>query len=157
MLGGPLYQLLRRSRLSGDVLELLARRIVVLSAVAWLPLLLLSLASGRAVGERVAIPFVGDFEVHVRFLVTLPLLIAAELVVQYARIPTGWAYLIVAAVAMVLGALLALLLWGAFSRSFASFNRSREELARNVAWIKTVLTYSGRAPSRQVPMSQARS
>ena len=32
VLGGPLYQLLRRTRLAGDALELLRRRIVVLSA-----------------------------------------------------------------------------------------------------------------------------
>jgi hypothetical protein len=87
VLGGPLFQLLRRTRLSGDALELLTRRIVVLAAVAWLPLLLLSLASGRTVGDDVAIPFIGDFEVHVRFLVALPLLVAAELVVHRRLLP----------------------------------------------------------------------
>ena len=42
VLGGPLYQLLRRSRLSGNTLELLHRRVFVLTVVAWAPLLLLS-------------------------------------------------------------------------------------------------------------------
>ena len=42
VLGGPLYQLWLRSRLSGDTLELLHRRIFVLTLAAWAPLLLLS-------------------------------------------------------------------------------------------------------------------
>ena len=46
VLGGPLYQLLRRSRLSGDTLELLHRRMVAIVAIAWLPLLVLALVAG---------------------------------------------------------------------------------------------------------------
>ena len=82
VLGGPLYQALRRSHLSGDVLELAHRRIIFLSLLAWLPLLALSALEGRALGGRAAIPFLLDFEVQVRFLVALPLLVAAELVVH---------------------------------------------------------------------------
>ena len=43
VLGGPLYQFLVRARLSGSALELLHRRMLVLVAVAWVPLLILSL------------------------------------------------------------------------------------------------------------------
>src|SRR5688572_21851247 len=50
VLGGPLYQLLRRARLCGEALELLGRRILVLSLLAWLPLLVLSLWAGQALG-----------------------------------------------------------------------------------------------------------
>ena len=82
VLGGPLYQMLRRSRLSGDALELLRRRMVVFSLFAWLPLLLLSALAGRAWGTAVRVPFLVDIEVHARFLVALPLLILAELVVH---------------------------------------------------------------------------
>jgi hypothetical protein len=60
---------------------------VFLSAVAWIPLLVLSLAAGRALGDGVAIPFLGDVEAHVRFLVALPLLMAAELVVHRRLLP----------------------------------------------------------------------
>jgi hypothetical protein len=82
VLGGPLYQVIRGAHLSGDALELLRRRIVVGALVVWLPLLLLSVAGGRAWGNAVAVPFLLDVEVHVRFLLTLPLLIGAELVVH---------------------------------------------------------------------------
>jgi hypothetical protein len=81
-LGGPLFQVLRRSHLSGDALELLRQRILVISLLAWLPLLALSALEGEALGGRAAVPFLLDVEVHVRFLVTLPLLIVAELVVH---------------------------------------------------------------------------
>jgi hypothetical protein len=82
VLGGPLFQLVRRARLSGDALELLRRRIVVIALVAWLPLLILSALGGRAWGDAIGVPFLQDVEVHVRFLVALPLLILAELVVH---------------------------------------------------------------------------
>jgi hypothetical protein len=82
VLGGPLYQLLRRAHISGDALELVRRRAIVIALLAWLPLLLLSALEGRALGERVAVPFVRDVELHVRFLVALPLFVIAELVVH---------------------------------------------------------------------------
>src|SRR5215510_12697906 len=82
VLGGPLFQLLRRARLSGDALELLRRRIIIGVLAAWLPLFVLSALEGNALGENVAVPFLMSVEVHVRFLVALPLLIVAELVVH---------------------------------------------------------------------------
>ena len=86
--GGPLFQLFLRTHLSGDALELLPRRILVIAGVAWLPLLILSAYSGHAWGNsEVAIPFLRDFEAHVRYLVAVPALIAAELVVHRRLVP----------------------------------------------------------------------
>ena len=82
VLGGPLFQLLRRTHLAGDALELLRQRLLLIPLLAWLPLLVLSLIEGEALGGRSAVPFLLDIEVHVRFLVALPLLIVAELVVH---------------------------------------------------------------------------
>ena len=82
VMGGPLFQLLRRSHLSGNAQELLKKRILVISAIAWFPLLVLSVLEGRALGKIVAVPFLLDFEVHNKFLVILPLLIVSELVVH---------------------------------------------------------------------------
>jgi len=82
VLGGPLFQLYLRGRLSGSALELLQRRILVITAFAWLPLLLLSLLDGRAFGGGVKIPFLYDVEAHARFLIALPMLILAELIVH---------------------------------------------------------------------------
>jgi hypothetical protein len=82
VMGGPLYQLFRRAHLSGDTLELLHRRILAFWLITWLPLLFLSLVGGYALGNSVRIPFLRDIEVQVRFLVALPVLIAAELIVH---------------------------------------------------------------------------
>ena len=82
VLGGPLFQLFRRAHLSGGHLELVRRRIIFISLLAWLPLLLLSVLNGQALGGTASIQFLLDLEVHVRFLVALPLLIVAELVVH---------------------------------------------------------------------------
>jgi hypothetical protein len=82
VLGGPLFQLLRRARLSDDALTLQRRRVIVISLVAWLPLLLLAAAGGQLLDASVAVPFLLDVEVHVKFLVVMPLLVAAELTVH---------------------------------------------------------------------------
>ena len=82
ILGGPLFQILRRAHLSDDALLMVRRRIVVISALAWLPLLVLSAIEGRLLEGSVGVPFLFDVEVHVRYLAALPLLIAAELVVH---------------------------------------------------------------------------
>lgn len=82
VLGGPLFQLLRKAHLSDDALTLARKRVVVISLFAWLPLLLLSVVQGTASGGTVAVPFLKDLELHVRFLVALPLLVVSELVVH---------------------------------------------------------------------------
>src|SRR5512143_3813596 len=82
VLGGPLFQFMRRAHLTDDALTLLRQRILVLALFAWLPLLILSVLEGQALGGRAAVPFLLDVDVHVRFLVALPLLIVAELVVH---------------------------------------------------------------------------
>jgi hypothetical protein len=82
VLGGPLFQLYRRARLAGDAGELLRRRVLVITCVAWVPLLFLSALSGHALGGSIKVPFLHDIEAHARFLVALPILIAAELVVN---------------------------------------------------------------------------
>jgi len=87
VIGGPLYQTLLRAHLTGDALQLVRRRIVAIALVAWLPLLVLSILDGKAWGNTVGVPFLYDIDAHVRFLVALPLLIAAEIVV-YQRMRT---------------------------------------------------------------------
>lgn len=82
VLGGPLFQLFRRAHLSGDALQLLRRRMLVIAGITWLPLLVLSAFSGDAVLDTDGIPFLYDVEAHVRFLIAVPILVAAELVVH---------------------------------------------------------------------------
>ncbi len=83
VLGGPLFQLLRRTHLSDDALEMARQRIVVIALAAWLPLLLLTALEGQLIGGSAAVPFLMDVEVHVRFLLAVPLMIGAELVVHH--------------------------------------------------------------------------
>ena len=80
--GGPLFQLFLRAHLSDDALELARQRIIVIALLAWLPLLLLSALEGNLLGGNVAVPFLMDVEVHIKFLLAMPLLVGAELVVH---------------------------------------------------------------------------
>jgi hypothetical protein len=82
VLGGPLFQLLRKARLAGDGLELVRQRIIVISLFTWLPLMVLSALEGQLLSGRAAVPFLLDLEVHIKFLIVVPLLIISELVVH---------------------------------------------------------------------------
>src|SRR5215469_3765368 len=79
VLGGPTFQLLRRAHLEGDHLELLKRRLIIITLLAWLPLLLLA-TLGSSAGSVSRLSFFRDVEVHARFLIALPVLVAAELI-----------------------------------------------------------------------------
>ena len=79
--GGPFFQLLLRTGLVKQPGDLVVRRIVVLLLIAWMPLLVLSLLSGRAVGG-VVVPFLYDLGEQVRFLLCLPLLLVADVIVH---------------------------------------------------------------------------
>jgi hypothetical protein len=81
VLGGPLYQMFRRAHLIGPGLELLRRRIVMSVLLCWAPLAVLSLAQAHFLGGA-KLSFFRDIETHVRFLVSLPVLILAEMVVH---------------------------------------------------------------------------
>jgi hypothetical protein len=93
VLGGPLFQLLRRAHLSDDALLIVRKRVIFIALLAWLPLLALSALEGHLFGNSVAVPFFLDLEVHIRFLVVLPLLIIAELVVHRRMRPIAQAFL----------------------------------------------------------------
>ncbi len=82
VLGGPLYQLWRRVHMTGDGMDLLRRRIVTIILLTWLPLLVLSAVQGSAWRGAVKMPFLRDIDAHMRFLVALPMLVLAEMVIH---------------------------------------------------------------------------
>jgi len=57
------------------------RKLIFFVAITWIPLLIFNLLAGSFLG-RVDIPFAYDFPVHVRFLLVLPMLLAAERIVD---------------------------------------------------------------------------
>jgi hypothetical protein len=81
VLGGPLYQMYRRTHLTGPALELLRRRIVFFWLLCWVPLAALSFVEGHLLGGG-RFSFLHDIETQVRFLISLPALILAEIVVH---------------------------------------------------------------------------
>jgi len=82
VLGGPLYQLYLRSHIAQPPLGLIHRRILAITLIVWLPLLLLSALGGNLLGGDVKVDFLHDIDAHIRFLIALPVLIAAELIVH---------------------------------------------------------------------------
>jgi hypothetical protein len=88
VLGGPLFQLLRKAHLEGDHLQLLKRRVAFFVGITWLPLFLLATA-GPFAGSADRLAFLRDIEVHARFLVALPAFIVAELIVHARMLPVA--------------------------------------------------------------------
>lgn len=77
---GPFHCFLRWLHLEQEQAGSVNRlALFVLPMLLWMPLLVLSIASGKAVPGTAALPFFADFEVHTRFLLALPLLLIAEI------------------------------------------------------------------------------
>ena len=87
VLGGPLFQMLRRARLSDPALGLAHRRVAAAVLVMWAPLVLLTAAQGGLTGTAPPTPFLLDVGFQLRFLVVAPLLILAERLVHRRMLP----------------------------------------------------------------------
>jgi len=80
--GGPFFKLIVCSGLIKPDFAHPARRAMFLALVTWLPLFILSVLQGVAFDHRVELPFLYDFAVSVRFLICVPLLIIAEVLLD---------------------------------------------------------------------------
>lgn len=90
--GGLFPRLLRRFGIS----PLHARNlsVVVLPAIAWVPLLALAAIEGTLLPGKVKAPFLFDCAVHVRFLAVLPLLVVAGIAAENRLRPTLEAFVV---------------------------------------------------------------
>lgn len=99
---------------------------------------------------KAAIPVVLLVVAGVLALSSVPVILlgSADLLAWAFSIQPGAARAAVGVVALAIAGLTGFLAWKAFGLSLGSFQRSREELTRNISWIRTVLVHSGRAVSR---------
>jgi hypothetical protein len=81
VLGGPLYQLYMRTHLMRPALQLMGRRVLFFLLLCWVPLLVLAAIQGNLTGG-VRVPFLYDPDPHIRLLLSLPLMVGAELLVH---------------------------------------------------------------------------
>jgi len=81
--------------------------------------------------------------------VPVVLLGTAELLARALNLKAGEAMLLTGGSVLVLAGAVIVVAALRIRPSFASFNRSREELSRNLAWIRTVLLYSGLSVPRR--------
>lgn len=75
---GVIHKITAKLRLSRTTTKVLLKRCLVSILITWVPLFILALLQGRALGDKVAFSFMEDFATHTRFLLVLPLLILAE-------------------------------------------------------------------------------
>jgi hypothetical protein len=81
VLEGPLHRMLRWAHLSGSAPQLLSSLAAISILLCWLPLAVLSLVQAHLLGG-IKLSFARDIETHVRFLISLPLLILTEMLVR---------------------------------------------------------------------------
>lgn len=55
---------------------------IIMAAVTWLPLVILTLINGTATGDSIAVPFYKDFPPNVRFLIATPLLVLIQYIIS---------------------------------------------------------------------------
>lgn len=79
--GGPSYRLMQRIGLVRGDDPSVRRRVLAFLVLTWVPLLILSLLDGRAVGATPEESFLLDFAAYARFFIGVPLLIVAEVIV----------------------------------------------------------------------------
>ena len=79
-MGGPAYRLMQRIGLIKGEGPCIGRRFVAFVLITWVPLLVLSLIEGRAMGATPRESFLFDFAAYARFFLAIPLLFVAEAV-----------------------------------------------------------------------------
>jgi len=78
MEGGPLYRVQRRLGLIREGAPRVVRRAFLSFLITWVILFILSAINHRAFGHEVVVPFLRDFSAYTRFVIAIPLLIFAE-------------------------------------------------------------------------------
>jgi len=79
--GGPLFRLMCSLKLADSALGHLDRRLLVALVIIWLPLLVLTVIEGHA-WSGVKVAFLPDGSLHLRLLLAVPLMLAAEPVIH---------------------------------------------------------------------------
>lgn len=100
---------------------------------------------------KAALPAAGLAVALLLVSASLPVLLfgIAELLAPALGLSRGLTLVLTAVAALVIGGVVGVLGAWRLGKSFVSLRRSREELTRNIAWIKTVLAYSGRPAPHQ--------
>lgn len=80
--GGPLYNLLVKAGIARPGIAGIALRILFFACLTWIPLAAITVLSGTFFTSTIKVPFIYDFAEISRFLFVLPLLIAAEGIVE---------------------------------------------------------------------------
>jgi uncharacterized membrane protein YqjE len=100
---------------------------------------------------RAVVPLIVAAAAAVLMLASLPVVLlgVADLIARALNIAPGWAMLLTGLAALAVAGLVGWLSVKEITRSLEPLRRTNEELVRNLAWIRTVLVYSGRSTPRR--------
>jgi hypothetical protein len=79
--GGPVHRFMQRIGVAKGEGPPVRRRILWFIAITWVPLLVLAIVDGRALGPTPRESMLLDFATYARFFLTIPLLVVAETIV----------------------------------------------------------------------------
>ena len=89
-LGGPAYRLMQRIGLIRGEGPCIGRRMIGFLLITWVPLLILALIEGQALGPTPRESFLLDFSTYARFFLAVPLLFLSEVIVGPRLQGAGW-------------------------------------------------------------------
>ena len=89
-LGGPAYRLMQRIGLIRGEGPCLGRRMMGFVLITWVPLLILALIEGQALGPTPRESFLLDFSTYARFFLAVPLLFLSDVIVGPRIQAAGW-------------------------------------------------------------------
>jgi Putative Actinobacterial Holin-X, holin superfamily III len=110
----------------------------------------LAVHDAKECANRATIPLIVVVAASVLAIGSVPVLLIglADWIASSTRLSAGSAQLIVGLISLVLAAVAGTIALRASLRSLESFRRSKEELTRNLSWVRTVLVHSGRTVAR---------
>jgi hypothetical protein len=79
---GVIHRAQKLVGIDGNRKSHLAGRFAAIGVVCWLPLMIVSVIQGQAMGGSVDVPFLYDWSVHIRFLIVIPLFLLADVITE---------------------------------------------------------------------------
>lgn len=103
--------------------------------------------------SRMAVPLFLIVASGVMAAAALPLILVgfAFLLVYYAEWAIAWSMLVIAAATILLAAVTGAIAYRSVQRGLKSLDRSKQELLRNINWIKSVLQHPQAVPPEPAP------
>jgi hypothetical protein len=79
----PTYAILKKLKLEVGENSNVIRKVLFFCSITWVPLLIITLIEGNALNKNIQLPFLIDYVIYTRFLISLPVIFVAEKFIRF--------------------------------------------------------------------------